>query len=304
MYGAIIGDIVGSVYEFDNIKTKDFQFLNRYSSYTDDTIMTVAVAKALIKVQETKKSFKQYLIHEMQEMGRRFPSPEGGYGGRFYEWLFSQNPKPYNSFGNGSAMRVSPCGLIAVELEEALDLAKASAEVTHNHPEGIKGAQAVAASIFLAKTGKKKEEIKAYIEEHFYKLDKTMDEIRPVYRFNESCQGTVPEAITAFLESESYEDAVRNAISIGGDSDTIGAIAGSIAWTYYKYKEYYTVNNSIKIRYDRRGYALSADMEQHKVTVNDILPTDFVEAIDKFEKLCIARMGMYARAGMCSKISF
>ena len=167
----------------------------------------------------------------MQGFGRKYSG--AGYGGMFIRWIFSDDPQPYNSFGNGSAMRASPCGLIAETLDEALELAKCSAEVTHNHPEGIKGAQAAAAAVFLAKHGSGKEDIRAYITEHFYPLDFTLDEIRPTYRFDVTCQGSVPQAIEAFMESDSYEDTIRNAISIGGDSDTIAAIAGSIAWAYY-----------------------------------------------------------------------
>ena len=216
MLGAIIGDVVGSVYEWNNIKTKDFEFFKPNCFFTDDTVMTVAVAKALLLTREKqskaneKISFKKELIKQMQDFGKRFPN--AGYGGMFAGWLVSDNPKPYNSFGNGSAMRVSPCGYIAVTLDEALLLAKVSAEVTHNHPEGIKGAQVIAAAIFLARCNRSKEEIKEYIEENFYTLDKTLDEIRPSYSFNETCQETVPQAIQAFLESTDFEDAIRNAI--------------------------------------------------------------------------------------------
>ena len=233
MYGALIGDIVGSKYEFNNIKTKDFPLFSKGCSFTDDTVMTVAVARALINSQEKGLEFHAELVAQMQSLGKRFAFPQCGYGSRFKAWLTSPDPKPYRSFGNGSAMRVSPCGLFADTLEEALFLAKASAEVTHNHPEGIKGAQAVAAAVFMAKTGKTKEQIKAYIEENFYRLDFTLDAIRPAYAFDETCQGSVPQAIAAFLESVSYEDAVRNAVSLGGDSDTLAAITGSVAWSYY-----------------------------------------------------------------------
>ena len=173
MYGAIIGDIVGSKYEFNNIKTKDFPFVSKGCEFTDDTVMTVAVAKALLQSLKDQKPFKPILVREMQTLGRRFP--DAGYGGRFGRWLYARDPKPYGSFGNGSAMRVSPCGLIAVTMEEALQLAKASAEVTHDHPEGIKGAQATAAAIFMACTGHTKEEIGAYLREHYYDLTQTLD---------------------------------------------------------------------------------------------------------------------------------
>ena len=233
MYGAIIGDIVGSRYEFSNIKTKHFKFFHSDCFFTDDSVMSVAVAKAL---HESKKNnyvdLSEQCIKWMREIGRRYPYC--GYGGRFYKWvLFDDNPLPYNSYGNGSAMRTSECGNIATSLEEALFLAETCASVSHNHPEGIKGAKATTACIYLAKTGKSKEEIRKYINDNFYKLDFTIDEIRPTYRFNETCQGTVPEAIECFLESTSYEDAIRNCISIGGDSDTLGAICGGIAEAYY-----------------------------------------------------------------------
>ena len=233
MYGAIIGDTVGSVYEFDNVKTKDFPLFTPQSEYTDDSIMTIAVASALLRWKKDGADLHSAMVEEMQRFGRRYPHPKGAYGGRFSQWLRSDDPRPYNSLGNGSAMRVSPCGLMAESLEEALELARVSAEVTHNHPEGIKGAQATAAAVYLARTGSSIPEIRAYISGNFYPLDRTLDEIRPDYSFDETCQGTVPEAITAFLESDSFEDAIRNAISLGGDSDTIGAITGAVAWAYY-----------------------------------------------------------------------
>ena len=233
MFGAIIGDIVGSAYEFCNIKTKDFPLFSPACDYTDDSLMTIAVGQALSTPWEDMEALKKNFVQTMQAMGQAYPYPTGSYGGRFSAWLRSRNPQPYGSFGNGSAMRVSPCGLYAATLEEALDLAKASAEVTHNHPEGIKGAQATAAAIFLARTGSGKDSIRDYIREHFYPLEETLEQIRPAYRFDESCQGTVPQAIQAFLESDSFEDAIRNAVSLGGDSDTLGAITGSMAWSYY-----------------------------------------------------------------------
>lgn len=287
MYGAIIGDIVGSVYEFDNIKTKDFPFVSKYSQFTDDTVMTVAVASALIKSIKQQLPFKPLLIDEMQSFGRKYPN--AGYGGMFSRWLRSDNPQPYNSFGNGSAMRVSPCGLIAVTLEEALSLAKASAEVTHNHPEGIKGAQATAAAVFLAKSGKNKREIAKFINANFYDLDKSLEEIRPNYSFNETCQETVPQALEAFLESESYEDAIRNAISIGGDSDTIGAITGAVAWAYY-----YN---------DRSDYGYTRDdFVNYSNIVSRCLPKELEDIVNEFNCLSYWRHEDWLRKGSCKQI--
>lgn len=299
MYGAIIGDIVGSVYEFNNIKTKKFPLFSERSIYTDDSIMTIAVAKSLMESRDNQSSFKKTLIKNMREYGRKYP--HAGYGGMFAQWLASDNPVPYNSFGNGSAMRVSPCGLIAVTLQEALDLARASAEVTHNHPEGIKGAQATAAAIFLAKTGKSKDEIKEYIEGNFYKLSATIDEIRPEYHFNETCQNTVPQAILAFLESDDYEDAIRNAVSLGGDSDTLAAITGSIAWAFYR-RNISTLLEEYAVQYSQLGYALSKSMEEAKNKAATILPNDIVEFIKVFDELCVYRAGAYERIGIIKRI--
>ena len=227
MLGAVIGDIVGSVYEWNNIKTKDFPLFSEKCFFTDDTVMTIAVADALLNGGTTDN-----FIDSMKAIGRQYPN--SGYGGNFNRWLFSDDRAPYNSYGNGSAMRVSPCGWFAGSLEEAETLAERSAAVTHDHPEGVKGAQATAAAIYLARTGTKKDKIKAHIEnKHGYNLGRTLDDIRPIYRFNESCQETVPEAIIAFLESKDFEDAIRNAISLGGDSDTLAAITGSIAEAAY-----------------------------------------------------------------------
>lgn len=226
MIGAIAGDIIGSVYEFDNIKTTDFPLFTSESDYTDDTIMTVAVADWLLNGGD--------LTRVMQEYGRKYPCPMGGYGGRFSGWLREKDPQPYNSWGNGSAMRVSAVGWKFDSLEETLDVARETALVSHNHPEGIKGAQATAAAIYLARTGKNKQEIKQYIETtFFYDLNRTCDEIRPTYHFNESCQGTVPEAIIAFLDSTDFENAIRLAVSLGGDSDTLACITGGIAEAFY-----------------------------------------------------------------------
>lgn len=290
MLGAIIGDVVGSVYEWNNIKTKDFDLFKPNCFFTDDTVMTIAVAKALIVTREKqskslkKVSFKEELIQQMQAFGRRYPKAD--YGGMFAKWLVSDNPQPYNSFGNGSAMRVSPCGYIAVELDEALELAKASAEVTHNHPEGIKGAQATASAIFLARYGKSKEKIREYIEENFYTLDRTIDEIRPNYRFDETCQGTVPQAIQAFLESTDFEDAIRNAISLGGDSDTLAAITGSIAWAYYR----------------KFGEPISPDLQKIQETVYTYLPQEFIDIYEQTDELRWYRAGVYDRVGICTSI--
>lgn len=226
MTGAIAGDIIGSVYEFDNIKTTDFPLFTNESDYTDDTIMTVAVADWLLNRGD--------LAEVMQRYGREYPYPTGGYGGRFSGWLREKDPLPYNSWGNGSAMRVSAVGWMFDSLEKTLEVAKETAVVTHNHPEGIKGAQATAAAIYLARTGKSKQDIKQYIETAFsYDLGRTCDEIRPFYRFNESCQGTVPEAIIAFLDSSDFENAIRLAVSLGGDSDTLACITGGIAEAFY-----------------------------------------------------------------------
>lgn len=239
MYGAMIGDIAGSKYEFHNIKTKDFPLFSEGCDYTDDTIVTVAVAKAILLSREARFKnsgvrFQKILVETMQDFGRRYPNPTGAYGGNFAEWLRRKKPKPYGSYGNGSAMRVSPCGLAAVELEEALAMARAGAAVTHDHPEGIKGAEATACAIFFARTGYTKEEIKDCIQTLFdYDLSRTCDEIRPTYHHMESCQETVPEAITAFLEGESFEDVIRTAVSLGGDCDTLTCIAGSMAEGFY-----------------------------------------------------------------------
>ena len=236
MFGAALGDIVGSLYEFDPIKRKDFTFLEHDMSYTDDTIMTAAVLEALMESDiNDEEGTKANLVKRMQEWGHRYPYPTGAYGSMFSSWLRSPSPKPYGSWGNGSAMRVSGAGWLYDTIEETRKAARLSAEVTHNHEEGIKGAEATASAIFLARNGSKKEEIKAYIEKEFgYDLSRSLSSIRPVYFFDGSCQGTVPESIICFLEGESTEDTIRNAISLGGDADTMGAIAGSIGEAYWK----------------------------------------------------------------------
>ena len=227
--GAIAGDIIGSTHEFKPIKTKEFSLFNKKSSFTDDTIMTLAVAKWLLK----DKNSKEELVRQLQDFGNRYP--KGGYGRMFNNWLKTENPEPYNSWGNGSAMRVSPVAWVGDSLDEVQRLARISAEVTHNHPEGIKGALATADAIYLARLGSSKEEIRDHIEIRYnYDLNRTVDEIRPYYKFDVSCQGSVPESIICFLEAEDYGDTIRNCISLGGDADTMAAIAGGIASAYWE----------------------------------------------------------------------
>ena len=249
LLGAIAGDIIGSVYEFRPFKETTFPLFCDSSEYTDDTVMTVANAEWLLSGDS--------LFGIMQDFGNRYPA---GYGGMFWEWLHAYDPQPYNSWGNGSAMRVSPVGWAFETLEETLEAAKQSAEITHNHPEGIKGAQATAACIFMARTGKSKQEIKEYIEDYFgYDLSKNCDEIRPTYQFDETCQGTVPESIIAFLDSTDFESAIRLAVSLGGDADTMGAITGGIAEAYY------------------------GDVPEHiRKEVLKRLPNEFIEVMQKF----------------------
>jgi ADP-ribosylglycohydrolase len=225
MIGAIAGDIIGSVYEARPIKTKDFPLFHPHCRFTDDTVLTVAVADAIL-------SDRSYL-ESIREIAPRYP--RAGYGGFFVRWLHSEDCRPYNSWGNGSAMRVSPVGFAFSSEEEVLRQARMSAEITHNHPEGIKGAQAAALAVYLARKGRDKERIRTRIQSQFdYDLNRTVDDIRPSYFFDVSCQGTVPEAIIAFLDSTSFEDAIRNAISLGGDSDTLACITGGIAEAFYR----------------------------------------------------------------------
>jgi len=250
MIGAIIGDIVGSRFEFNNHRSKDFELFTDKCFVTDDSIMTLAVAKALletdkafikgqkIKGQITTRHDEEYLdrlsentVVAMQVIGRNYPNC--GYGGSFGRWIFSENPQPYGSYGNGAAMRISPVGAIAESVDEVKLLSRAITAISHNHVEGLKGAEATAMAIFLARTGRSKDQIREYILENYYEIDFTLDEIRGSYRFDVTCQGTVPQAIQAFIEADSFEDAIRNAISIGGDSDTLAAITGSIAEAYY-----------------------------------------------------------------------
>ena len=266
MYGAILGDIIGSPYEFDRgNKTKDFPLFCKFSKYTDDTVMTIAVADAFLPVhpEMEDEAIRQRVVAKMQKYGRLYP--HAGYGGRFRHWLRDRHPQPYNSWGNGSAMRVSSVGWLYNDLETVRRMARLSADVTHNHPEGIKGAEAVASAVFLARTGSTKAEIKTYIEENFhYDLSRTCDEIRPDYYHVESCQETVPEAITAFLEGESFEDVIRTAVSLGGDCDTLTCIAGSMAEAFYGVPE------------------------ELKAECRNRLPEDLLEVLARFETLAAA----------------
>ena len=232
--GAIVGDTVGSIYEFDNVKREDFAFLTPESTFTDDSVMTLAVANALMETFEGRRPISDALVDSMRDLGNGYPGR--GYGGNFAAWLYSEtgHPGPYNSWGNGSAMRVSPVGWACDSIEAAEIVAAETAKVTHNHVEGIRGAQVTAACVLLARQGATNDEIRETVQTRYgYGLDFTLDEIRPGYTFDVSCQGSVPQAIEAFLESDGFEDAVRKAVSIGGDSDTIGAIAASIAQGRY-----------------------------------------------------------------------
>ena len=225
MLGAIIGDIVGSRYESRPVKSQDFPLFDDFSRFTDDTVLTIAVANALLRGTPYDEEIRQFALQH----------PKAGYGGGFRKWMMSLNPQPYNSYGNGSAMRVSPVGFMAQSQAWALCEAKKSAEVTHDHPEGIKGAQSVALAIYLARTGADKATIRQTITERFgYDLSRTIEEIKPTYRFDVTCQGSVPESIIAFLDSADYESAIRNAIWLGGDADTMACIAGGIAEAFYQ----------------------------------------------------------------------
>ncbi len=252
--GAIAGDIIGSVYEFHSTRRYDFELFNELMRPTDDTVMTLAVAEWILTDPELSPS---RLTRTMREWGRKYP--RAGYGGNFRTWLNDENAGPYYSWGNGSAMRVSPVGFAFDTLDETLRVARISAEVTHNHPEGIKGAQATASAIYLARTGKTKEEIKKYITDTFgYDLDRKCAYIRLHYRFHVSCQESVPQSICAFLDSTDYESALRETISLGGDADTMGAITGGIACAFY--------NGMPDNIYD---FAMSKLNDDMKATVSD-----------------------------------
>ena len=258
MIGAIIGDIVGSKYEFHNHRSKDFELFAPDCRFTDDTVMTCAVGKAIMESQSID-DLAENTINCMVEVGREHP--HRAYGWHFGKWIWGDNHAPYNSYGNGAAMRVSAAGETAKTLGEALQKAEIVTAVTHNHPEGIKGAKAIAEAIWMAKNGYSKDDIRSVINQKYYRLDFTCDQIRRTYQFNESCQGTCPQAIEAFLESKSFEDAIRTAISIGGDSDTLAAITGSIAESFYgvpqeirKDAEEYLDESLLKILHDYDEY--------------------------------------------------
>lgn len=231
MVGAIIGDIVGSRFEFNNYRSKDFNLLTDDCTFTDDSVMSLAIAKAIMEHMDTGIALSKEAVSYMQTIGRKYSSC--GFGGRFFLWILSDTPSPCSSYGNGSAMRVSACALAADSKEQALQMCDEVTKVSHNHPEGIKGARAVTEAIYLAKAGESIANIKKYICENYYNIDFTIDEIRSEYKFNATCQGSVPQALEAFFESTSFEDTLRTAISLGGDSDTIAAIACSIAQAYY-----------------------------------------------------------------------
>lgn len=245
MLGAIIGDIAGSRFEFDNYRKKDFELFTDNCFVTDDSIITLCLAKAVMETVKTRKVniingvydehfyslLEELSVKYMQKIGRNYPSC--GYGGRFFNWIFTNNPKPYNSYGNGAAMRVSPVAYIARNEDEVVKLSVTVTGITHNHKEGLKGAQATALCIYMALIRKTKDQMQKFISSNYYNLNFTIDEIRNTYSFNETCQDTVPQAIKAFLESESFEDAIRVAVSVGGDSDTLAAITGSIAGAFY-----------------------------------------------------------------------
>lgn len=267
MYGAILGDMIGSPYEFDrnNIKTKDFPLFCPKSRFTDDSVMTLAVAKALMdSYGDSEEKIRQELIRSMQKYGRLFP--DAGYGQMFWYWLKEKNPKPYGSYGNGSAMRVSSVAWLYPEkLVKVRQIARLTAEVSHDHPEGIKGAESVAAAIWMAQKGYSKGEMKKYIENEFgYDFSRTCEQIREYYHHVETCQETVPEAITAFLEGQDFEDVIRTAVSLGGDCDTVTCIAGSIA------EAFYGIDEDLKVKCRARlAPELLAVMEEFEGFIGD-----------------------------------
>lgn len=258
LWGAIIGDIVGSIYEFNNIKTKDFPFFPMHGYITDDSCMTIAIAKALTDWKHDGGDLQQLTIQSMRQIG--FKHPNMGYGFGFAKWLFNKESEPYNSWGNGAAMRVSAVGWIGNSIPEIKRLSYMVTAVSHDHIEGIKGAEATAVCVYLARMGKDKNEIAKYITDNYYDWCSSVAELQANYSWDGSCQGTVPPALQCFFESESFEDAIRNAISIGGDSDTIGAITGAVAGAYY---------------------GIPKEMIE---TARKYVPDDLLTIIDKFEK--------------------
>lgn len=259
IFGAIIGDIVGSRFEFDNIKSKDFELFDSECSLTDDSYMTIACAKALLEYRTGPGDLSQIAVKCFQSIGREYQS---SYGKQFHLWLISEDPKPYNSFGNGSAMRISPVAYVSTGIEEVKTLSRKITEVSHSHPEGIKGAEATAIATYLALSGIDKDSIKKYISDNYYNLDFKLDDIRDSYKFDGSCQGTVPYALEAFFESSDFEDAIRNAISIGGDSDTIGAICGGVAGAYYGVPEDLVLEAKKKFRFKEELLDIIRDFEE------------------------------------------
>ena len=231
MIGAIVGDVVGSRFEFHNHRDKEFPLFTNSCKVTDDSIMTTAIAIAVMDYKEHGRPLDEAAVHWMRRIGQ--PYKNAGYGGRFAQWMYSSDPQPYGSFGNGAAMRVSACAWAADTMADAMEMSDEVTRVTHNHPEGIKGARAITAAIFMARTGCSKDEIYEFIDQNYYSLNKSVNKIRETLQFDETCQGTVPVAIQCFYESEDFEDCLRLAISVGGDSDTIAAIACSIAEAYY-----------------------------------------------------------------------
>lgn len=231
MIGAIIGDIAGSRFERASHKSKEFDMFDKKCRPTDDSVMSLAIAKALLECEDGFEELSSKAISCMQELGRIYKN--AGYGGAFIKWIFDDDPQPYNCFGNGAGMRVGPCGFAAKTIEEAKELSALVTKVSHDHPEGMKGAEAVSVAVFLAKSGKSKEEIKAYIQENYYDIGFTIDQIRKDYKFDVTCQGSIPVSLEAFFESSDFEDAIRNAISVGGDSDTIAAMTGAVAEAFY-----------------------------------------------------------------------
>lgn len=231
MIGAIVGDVVGSRFEYHNHRDKEFPLFTDSCKVTDDSIMTTAIAIAVMDYKEHGRPLDKAAVHWMRRIGQ--PYKNAGYGGSFAQWMYSSDPKPYNSFGNGAAMRVSACAWAADTMSDAMEMSDEVTKVTHNHPEGIKGARAVTAAIFMARTGCSKDEIYEFIDQNYYSLDKSVNKIRETLQFDETCQVAVPVAIQCFYESEDFEDCLRLAISVGGDSDTIAAIACSIAEAYY-----------------------------------------------------------------------